>query len=242
VSRFELQVGHSGRRGQRPLLQADVGGIEPANDRFEPEELRIGDEHQRQVVFSCRRLDLRVALHDLDHVPAVDLQVLVDVGPRHLQGDQHLDHELVARGRHEVGRGAKPLGQLALAGRRDPVPLPRPFAFPVVGLDEPVPFEALEGGVHLPDVERPDLARSGLELVLKSEAVLRPFAQQSKEGVWDAHERLQRTIILSTILGIYRSASRRRVDSPAQRRRSSDEPIDILLLHPAKPHDPGRLA
>ena len=70
---------------------------------------------------------------------------------------EHLDHELVARGRNEVGRGAKPLGQLALARGRDPVPLPRSLAlpvvgFPVIGFDESVPFEALEGRVDLPDV------------------------------------------------------------------------------------------
>ena len=94
--------------GARQLLQADVGGIEPADDRFEPEQLGIGDERQRDVVLAGLRLDPRVALHDLDHVPAMHLQDLVDVGPGDLQRDQHLDHELVARGRHELGRGAKP--------------------------------------------------------------------------------------------------------------------------------------
>ena len=156
----------------------------------------------RRVVLASGCLDPGVALHDLDHVPAVHLQDLVHVRPGDLQGDQHLDHQLVARRRDEVGRGAKPVGQLAVAGGGDPVPLPRSFAFPVVGLDEPVPLEALEGGVDLPDVERPDLARPGLELVLEPQAVLRPFAQEREESVWDAQERLQRAIILRTILGI----------------------------------------
>jgi hypothetical protein len=40
------------------LLQANVGGVEPANDRREPEELRIGDERDRYVILSGRRLDL----------------------------------------------------------------------------------------------------------------------------------------------------------------------------------------
>ena len=53
--------------GVRPLLQADVGGIEPVDDRFQPKELGIGDERQRHVVLSGRRLDLGIALHDLDH-------------------------------------------------------------------------------------------------------------------------------------------------------------------------------
>ena len=74
------------------------------------------------------------------------------------------------------------------AGGRDPVPLLRSLAFPVVGLDEPVPLEALEGRVDLPDVERPDLARPRLELALQPQAVLRPLAQQGEEGVRDAHE------------------------------------------------------
>ena len=112
----------------------------------------------------------------------------MDVDPGNLQGDQHLDHELVARGRHELGRRAKPVGQLAVAGGRDPVALLRPLALAVVGLDEPVPLEALQRRVDLPDVERPDLARPGLELVLQPQAVLRPLAQQGEEGVRDAHE------------------------------------------------------
>ena len=56
-----------------------------------------------------RGLDLGVPLHDLDRVPAVHLQDLVDVDAGNLQGDEHLDHELVAWGRDEVGRGAKPI-------------------------------------------------------------------------------------------------------------------------------------
>ena len=93
------------------LLQADVGGVEPADDRLEPEELRIGDERDRDVVLSRSRLDLRVALHDLDHMAAMHLQDLVHVRPGHLEGHQHLDHELVARRRDEVGRSSKPVAR-----------------------------------------------------------------------------------------------------------------------------------
>jgi hypothetical protein len=71
------------------LLQADVGGIEPADDPLEPEELGISDERQRHVVLRRLRLDPRVALHDLDHVLAVHLQELVDIDPRDLQGNEH---------------------------------------------------------------------------------------------------------------------------------------------------------
>jgi hypothetical protein len=135
-------------------------------------------------------------------VPAVHLQDLVDVDPRDLQRNQHLDHELVPRRRHEVGRGAKPVDQLALAPGRDPVALPPALALTHVGLDESVPLEALKGGVDLPDVERPDLAGPGFELILQPQAVLRPVTQQSKEGVGDAHRRLRCMNILSTILGM----------------------------------------
>ena len=110
--------------------------------------------------------------------------------PGNLQGDEHLDHELVARRRDELGRRAQPVGQLAGRRRSDPVPLLRALALAVVGLDEPVPLEALQRRVDLPDVQRPDLARPRLELVLQPQAVLRPLAQQGEEGVGDAHEPL----------------------------------------------------
>ena len=89
-----------GARG-RQLLQADIGGVKPADDRLEPEQLGVGDECQRHVVLGRSRLDLGVALHDFDRVPAVHLQDLENVDPRNLEGHQHLDHELVTRGRDE---------------------------------------------------------------------------------------------------------------------------------------------
>jgi hypothetical protein len=104
------------------------------------------------------RLDARVALHDLDRVPAVHLQDLADIDPRDLHRHQHLDHELVARRRDELGRGAKPAGELFGAAGGDPVSLLRPLSL-FVGLDESVPFEALQRRIDLPDVQRPDLAR-----------------------------------------------------------------------------------
>src|SRR4029453_17943740 len=110
----------------------------------------------------------------------------------------------VGRGRYEVRRRAKPVGELPAAGGGDPVPLLGALAFLVVGLDESVPLEALERGVDLPDVERPDLARPRLELVLQPQAVLRPLAQQCEQGVGDAHERLHDANIPSSILRIHR--------------------------------------
>ena len=143
----------------------------------------------------------------------------MDVGPGDLEGDQHLDHELVARGRHEVGRGAQPVGQLAVTGGRDPVALLRSLAFAVVGLDEPVPLEALERRVHLADVERPDLARPRLELVLQPQAVLRPLAEQGKERMGDAHGRFRSIAILSMYTK-YCHAAQRSLASDASRART----------------------
>ena len=57
---------------------------------------------------AASRLDPGVVLHQLDQVPAVHLDHVVHVDARHLQGHQHLDHQLVARRRGQVGRGAQP--------------------------------------------------------------------------------------------------------------------------------------
>src|SRR5262245_21837232 len=94
------------------LLQADVCRVEPADDRLEPEELRIGDERERDVLLGGLGLDLRIALHYLDRVPPVHLEDLVDVDAGDLQGYNHLDHELIAWRWHELGRRSKPIGEL----------------------------------------------------------------------------------------------------------------------------------
>jgi hypothetical protein len=161
----------TGRR--RLLLEAHVGRIEPADDRLEPEQLGVAEPDFR----SSLPAPTRVALHDLDHVPTIPAD-LVDVDPRNLESDEHLDHELVARGRHEVRRGTKPVGQLAIARRRDPVALLRAGGFPVVGLDEPVALEAPERCIDLAYVERPDFAGPRLELRLQP----RPTSAFTEEG------------------------------------------------------------
>jgi hypothetical protein len=178
------------------LPEADVGGVEPTDDRLEPKELRVGHQRQRDVVRRRLRLYARVALHDLDHVPAVDLEDLPDVDSGNLERHQHLDHELVARGRHELGRRAKPARQLVGARGGDPVALLRPLAVPVA-LDEPVTLEPLQRRIDLADVERPDLARPRLELVLQAQAVLRLLAEQGKKRMGNAHVGLLKASILS---------------------------------------------
>ena len=63
-----------------------------------------------------------------------------------------------------------------------------PSSVDVVGLDEAVPLEALQGRVHLPDVERPHLAGAGLELLPQLQPVLGTLAEQGQQGVPDAHD------------------------------------------------------
>ena len=66
-----------------------------------------------------------------------------------------------------------------------------PFCGPssavLVGLDEAVAFEPLQGRVHLAHVERPDLAGARLELLAELEARTSALAQQSEQGVTHAH-------------------------------------------------------
>ena len=94
------------------------------------------------------------------------------------------------------------------AGGGDPVALLRSLP-PIVGLDETVPLEALQRRVHLPDVERPHLARPRLELVLQPQTVLRPLAQQGEHRMRDAHDRLSDVCILGSILSMQACANGR---------------------------------
>ena len=57
----------------------------------------------------------------------------------------------------------------------------------VVGLDQLVSLEPLQGRVHLPGVQRPDLAGASLELLSELEAVLRTLAEQGQQRMSDHH-------------------------------------------------------
>ena len=57
----------------------------------------------------------------------------------------------------------------------------------VVGLDVARVFEALEGGVHLTDIERPDVSGALFELLTELEPVLGTFAQKRQQRMADAH-------------------------------------------------------
>ena len=91
----------------------------------------------------------------------------------------------------------------AASSSSPPAVIRKPFCGPVlagvVGLDEPVPLEPLQGRVHLADVQRPDLAGPRLELLAELEAVLRALAQQREQGVPHAHDGMQLGIILSIV-------------------------------------------
>jgi hypothetical protein len=50
---------------------------------------------------------------------------------------------------------------------------------PLLGHDQAVPLEALKGRVHLSDVERPDVAGPGLELLTELMPVLGTPAEQA---------------------------------------------------------------
>ena len=132
------------------------------------------------------------------------LDHLVHVDAGHPPGDEDLHDQLVARRQAQVRRRAQPGGELALAIGGDPEVLLRTLLGRVVGLDEPVPLEPLQRGVHLADVERPDFAGPFLELLAKLQAVLRALAQQREQGVPHAHG-MQPRIILSILLAMLTS-------------------------------------
>ena len=127
-------------------------------------------------------LQPRPLLHELDEVAPVHLHHVLDVDARQLHGDEDLDDELVSGRGGEVGRGAQPLGQLHLALLGDVEALLGTLVDRVLGLDEPVALEALEGRVHLPDVERPYLAGPGLELLAQLKAVLGPSLSRANRA------------------------------------------------------------
>src|SRR5262249_5748038 len=90
---------------------------------------------------------------------------------------------------------------------------PLPLA---VGLDQPVALETLEGRVDLADVQRPDVAGPGFELVLQALAVLRALAEEGEECVRDAHCAWLVVVILSNILSMVSAAQ---VESALRHRR-----------------------
>src|SRR5690606_7101688 len=74
------------------------------------------------------------------------------------------------------------------------------------------------------DVERPHLAGALLELTLEAQPVHRLLAEDGKQGVTDAHDRIRTRYILSTILSMYGESipSVRPIRSPVAEHREHD--------------------
>ena len=90
------------------------------------------------------------------------------------------------------------LRQLLGTRRGDPEALLRAVLAVTVGLDQPVPLEALQRGVDLAHVQRPDLTGPRLELLPQLQPVLGPLTEQREQGMPDAHV----ITLSSSILGI----------------------------------------
>ena len=196
--------------GRRAPPQPRIRCVEPAHHGIEPEELGVGDKGQLQVVVGSLGLDVRAVLHRLDEVAAVHLQHLVEIDAGKPQAHQHLDDQLVARWELGVGRGVQPLRQFVLAIRGDPVALLLPVGVGVVRLDQSITLQARQGRVDLPDVQRPYLTGSRLELLAQAKTERGTLAEQGQEGVRDAHRRFSGASIPRSILSIYTPASRPR--------------------------------
>src|SRR6185437_1241598 len=143
-------------------------------------------------------LDPGPLLHQLHQVPAVHLDHVPYVCPRHPQRHQDLHHQLVPRRRTHVGRRAQPPGQLGRAGRGNPETLLRAVLAVVIRLDQSVALPPLQGRVDLAHVQRPDLPGPRLELLTQLKPLLRTVAEQREQRVPDAHA----FTITSSILGI----------------------------------------
>jgi rod shape-determining protein MreB len=192
-----------------PPLDAAVGGVQPADHRVEPVQLRVHDQGDGHVGLGLVLLDPGPLLHQLHQVPAVHLDQVAHLDPRDPQRDQDLHHQFIAGRRGQVGRRAEPSGQLDRACLGETESLLRSFGWRSTGicrvrLDQAVPLQPLQRGVDLAHVQRPHLTGPGLELLAKLQPVLRALAQQREQGVPDTHpaSRSRLASLSSSILGI----------------------------------------
>ena len=101
-------------------------------------------------------------------------------------GERQLDGELVPRRIAPLHRRGEPALDLGLAGARNAVDHVA-FAVAAVVADEAVAFQAVQGGVDLPDVQRPGGPGAVLEFDPELVAVTRLVVQQGEEAVADGH-------------------------------------------------------
>ena len=67
-------------------LEAAVGRVQPPHHRIQPEQLGVDDQGERQIVLRQVLLEAGPLLHQLDQVPAMDLDHLVHVDAGHPAG------------------------------------------------------------------------------------------------------------------------------------------------------------
>ena len=214
---LRLQQEFEERTGE--VWPLNVGQVYITLQRLERDGLvESGDERQPGIVLCGLRLQAPVPLHQLDHVPPVDLHDVVHISPGHPQADQHLDDKLITRRRDIARRCAKPALQLRTAGLGDHKPLLRSRPTLVAGLHEPIALKALQSYIHLPHIQRPHFAGPLLELLLQTQAVLRPLAQQGQQRVPDAHRPSQTLCITISIIVMVTDCKRRELVVPGERR------------------------
>jgi hypothetical protein len=119
----------------------------------------------------------RLAALHLDHLGDVD------AGGGGREGD--LDGQLVA-GRGGAHRGDEPLADLLSAALGDPVDDPA-LGVLLAAQHQPVALEPVEGGVDLPDVERPGPIGAPVELGLEFVAVPWLLVQHGQNRELDGH-------------------------------------------------------
>ena len=99
--------------------------------------------------------------------------------------------------------------------RGDPEALLRSVLGVPVGLDQPVSLEALQRGVDLAHVQRPDLTGPRLELLPQLQPVLGPLAEQGEQRMPDAHVITLSSSILSIVAASRRHGTRVNPPFPA---------------------------
>ena len=192
--------------GDRPL-DPGLDRVEPADDRVQPEQLGVDRESEAQVALGPGVLDPGPLLHELRR------------GSAGASGSPRRRRCRAAGSPSAPSSRARPVaersGRVACAARSASSAVPvaviwKTFCGPVVGafgLDQPVALQPLQGRIDLAHVQRPHLACPGLELLPKLQAVLRPLAQQSEQGVPDAHDDERISIMRSSIRRSVQGAS-----------------------------------
>ena len=120
--RLRIGMSGSGARARRLALQPAVDGIEPADDRVEPEQLGVDDEGEPEVVLTLVLFQPGPLLHQLDEVPPVNLHDVLHVDARDPSADSTLITSSSRGGTVRSVGVMSHVGELLLAGDGDPEP------------------------------------------------------------------------------------------------------------------------